>query len=123
MSSEQYRQLREKTFTSPQLLGDQYSKSPHDLVQFEAAFEQQEQGTGFKYIVRYARLNTLGRYPKTFKVVPDTRRHELFRLIEHSARVSQQNRKRRYRQGENIVTRRRWYDVEWSISASSLAQN
>lgn len=106
VSSEQYRQLREKNFYITAITWRSVQQvPPHDLVQFEAAFEQQEQGTGFKYIVRYARLNTLGRYPKTFKVVPDTRRHELFRLIEHSARVSQQ------KQEEEISARREHRDA------------
>ncbi|WP_454068076.1 hypothetical protein [Brucella anthropi] len=56
VSSEQYRQLREKNFYITAITWRSVQQvPPHDLVQFEAAFEQQEQGTGFKYIVRYAR--------------------------------------------------------------------
>jgi hypothetical protein len=87
VASEQYQQLRKGgffitaiTWRSKQL------KEPHDMIQFDASFEDGPAGTGFKYGVRYASRLQNGDYGKNFKPVEDHAKPLLFELIEITAR-------------------------------------
>lgn len=89
LSTAQYNQLINSGFfiTSMTWRAIQ-EKPPHDKVQFEAGFENQEEGTGFRYLFRYSQLNSQGEYPTAFKVVPEPRRKDLCQLLEDAARTS-----------------------------------
>jgi hypothetical protein len=87
LASPQYRQLAESGFfiTSMTWRAEQ-TADPRDRVQFDVSFEDGKAGFGFRYLVRIAELSRRGAYPQQFKAPSDTKKKQLFDLIETTAR-------------------------------------
>ena len=87
LASPHYQQLRDAGFfvTSMTWRAIQIA-FPYDKISFDVAFDNQEEGTGFKYLVRYAQQKADGEYSTHYKTVPTARRKELCQLIESAAR-------------------------------------
>ncbi|MBA9067808.1 hypothetical protein FHR71_001543 [Methylobacterium sp. RAS18] len=87
-ATDEYQKLLEKGFflTSLTWMSEQQAE-PRDKVQFEVAFENGVEGTGFRYAVRYSPRRSAGDYSKSFQSVPETRKPVLCKLIEETARA------------------------------------
>lgn len=89
LASPHYQQLRDSGFFITSMTWRAIQQAaPHDKISFEVAFDNQEEGTGFKYLVRYVQQKPHGDYSANFKVVPPARRKELCQLIENAARMA-----------------------------------
>jgi len=87
VASKQYQQLQKGGFFITAITWrSKQQQSPHDLIQFDASFDDGVAGTGFKYGVRYASLMQNGEYSKNFKAVEEFSKPALFELIEKTAR-------------------------------------
>jgi hypothetical protein len=87
VASPEYQQLRAGGFYITAITWrSKCDNIPFDLVQFEASFENPEEGTGFRYNVRVANKKADGEYVKNFKTADEDDRTKLFALIESSAR-------------------------------------
>lgn len=87
-ATDEYQKLLETGFflTSLTWVSEQQAE-PRDKVQFEVAFENGVEGTGFRYAVRYSPRRSTGDYSKSFQAVPETRKPVLCKLIEETARA------------------------------------
>lgn len=89
LASPQYQQLRDAGFFVTSMTWRAIQEAvPNDKVSFEVAFDNPEEGTGFKYLVRYAQQKADGDYSLNYKPVPPARRKELCELIENAARTA-----------------------------------
>ena len=88
-SSDEYQSLRKKGFfiTSISWSAEQKETS-QDIILFDAAFNDGENGSGFKYSIRGARRYQEGQHLKTVKHVEDHEKEKLFNLLEHTARAT-----------------------------------
>lgn len=88
VASPQYQQLKQGGFYITSITWRAKEKiSPHDMIQFDASFENGIEGTGFKYgLKRSSRLKN-GQYAKQFRAVDENDRAQLFELLESAART------------------------------------
>lgn len=89
LASKQYKQMEEDGFfiTAIKWKATQ-TVHPFDKVEFEALFENANQGTGFQYRARHSRISDrTGTYPQNFKLPDDVFRKVLFSLLEQTARA------------------------------------
>jgi hypothetical protein len=88
--SKQYRQMEEDGFfiTSIKWEATQ-TVHPFDKAEFEALFENAQEGTGFQYLARHSRRSErTGTYPRNFKLPDDAIRKVLFSLLEQTAQTA-----------------------------------
>jgi hypothetical protein len=87
VATEQYQSLRKGGFFLTAITWRARAlTSPHDMVEFDASFDNGLEGTGFKYGMRYSKLLRKGEYAKGFRPVEENRKPGLFELIESAAR-------------------------------------
>jgi len=87
LASPHYQQLRDGGFFVTSMTWRAIQEAvPNDKISFEVSFDNQEEGTGFKYLVRYAQQKSDGDYSVNYKAVPPARKKELCGLIENAAR-------------------------------------
>lgn len=86
-TSEEYQSLRKKGFfiTSISWSAEQ-TEFPQDIMLFDAAFNDGENGSGFKYSVRGTRRYQEGQHLKTIRPVESHEEESLFNLLEQTAR-------------------------------------
>lgn len=87
--SKQYKQMEEDGFfiTSIKWEATQ-TVHPFDRAEFEASFENAQEGTGFQYRARHSRRSErTGTYPHNFKLPDEGVRKVLFSLLEATART------------------------------------
>lgn len=85
-ASPQYQRLLEEGFFITSLTWRSKGQhAPHEMVQFNVAFDNGVHGTGFKYEVKAASHRN-GQYNKYFKPVDGEKKIKLFELIEATAR-------------------------------------
>ncbi|EKJ93002.1 hypothetical protein C241_27300, partial [Bradyrhizobium lupini HPC(L)] len=87
--SKQYKQMEEDGFFITAIKWEAtQTVHPFDKVEFEALFENGQDGTGFQYRARHSRLSERsGTYPHNFKLPADGIKKVLFSLLEQTART------------------------------------
>lgn len=87
--SEEYQSLLKKGFFITSIIWRAKQKTiPYPIVEFEAAFEEPENGKGFKYLVRGA-LNYVDKeYTKTLRPIEPENKQKFLALIEHTASIA-----------------------------------
>lgn len=92
LASEEYQSLQNKGFFITSIIWrSKQMKTPYSIIEFEAAFEEPEEGKGFKYSVRGA-LNFIdGEYTKTLRPIDQDIKQELLSLIERTASIAISN--------------------------------
>lgn len=86
--SKQYKQMEEDGFFITAIKWEAtQTEHPFDKVEFEASFEDAQEGTGFQYRARHSRRSErTGTYPHNFKLPDDGVRKVLFSLLEQTSR-------------------------------------
>ncbi|WP_026622594.1 hypothetical protein M728_005709 (plasmid) [Ensifer sp. WSM1721] len=87
--SKQYKQMEEDGFFITSIKWEATQTAhPFDRVEFEASFENAQEGTGFQYRARHSRRSErTGTYPHNFKLPDDGVRKVLFSLLERTSRT------------------------------------
>jgi len=84
--SEEYQSLQRKGFFITSIIWRSKQLSfPFPIIEFEAAFEEPELGTGFKYSVRGALNLSDGEYTKTLRPIDAEMKQSLLSLLEETA--------------------------------------
>ena len=98
--SEEYKRLKEKGFflTSIQWSGRR-NASPHELVQFDAGFDDPVAGVGYRYGVRTWRVPLeSGQYAKSWTTVPAEEKVRLSGLLQQASMAVYQEIKKEFNQ-------------------------
>jgi hypothetical protein len=85
--SEEYKRLKEKGFflTSIHWAGRR-NASPHEIVQFDAGFDNPAAGVGYRYGVRTWRVPLeSGQLPKSWTTIPAEEKAQLSSLLQHAS--------------------------------------
>jgi hypothetical protein len=87
--SKQYKQMEEDGFFITAIKWEAtQTVHPFDKAEFEALFENAQEGTGFQYRARHSRRSErTGSYPHNFKLPDDAIKKVLFSLLEQTART------------------------------------
>ncbi|MET3456552.1 hypothetical protein [Pseudomonas kilonensis] len=86
LASEEYQSLTRKGFFITSIIWRSVlNKAPHSMVEFEAAFEDPLQGTGFKYFVRGAYRYVELQYTKTIRPVSTEDKEKYLGIIEETS--------------------------------------
>jgi len=86
LASEEYQQLRQRGFYITSLVWRaKLTRPDYRIVEFEAAFDEPEQGKGFKYNIRGAQFLRGSEYTKTLRHIEPEERQELLTLLEQAA--------------------------------------
>lgn len=84
--SAEYQLLRDKGFFITSITWKaQQTKSPFNIVEFDAGFEEPEEGRGFRYNVRGLYRNRDGEFTKTIQPLSAAHKEEIFPIIERTA--------------------------------------
>lgn len=88
LASKQYKQMEDDGFFITSIKWEATQTAhPFDRAEFEASFENAQQGTGFQYRARHSRRSERsGSYPQNFKLPEEAIKKELFSLLEETAR-------------------------------------
>lgn len=87
LASSEYQSLKRKGFYITSITWrSQQSSSPFNILEFDAGFEEPEQGTGFRYNVRGFYRNRNGEFTKTMLPLKPTHKETVFPVIEGTAR-------------------------------------
>jgi|WetSurMetagenome_2_1015567.scaffolds.fasta_scaffold00114_8 hypothetical protein len=90
LSATEYQQLRERGFYITWIVWrSEQTTSDYPIVEFEAGFDQPEEGKGFKYNIKGALHRLDGNtYTKTLRNIEPQRNQELLKLLEQTAHVT-----------------------------------
>lgn len=89
LASEEYQSLVKKGFFITSIIWRAKETTiPYPIVEFEAAFEEPEDGKGFKYSVRGALNFSEGEYTKTLRPIDAEAKEKLLSLIEQTANAT-----------------------------------
>jgi hypothetical protein len=84
--SAEYQLLKDKGFFITSITWKaQQTKSPFNIVEFDAGFEEPEEGRGFRYNVRGLYRNRDGQFTKTMQPLSAAHKEEIFPIIERTA--------------------------------------
>lgn len=94
--SAEYQLLKDKGFFITSITWKaQQTKSPFNIVEFDAGFEEPQEGRGFRYNVRGLYRNRDGEFTKTIQSLSAAHKEEIFPIIERTAlRVLEELRKK-----------------------------
>ncbi|MCU1301400.1 MAG: hypothetical protein JWQ87_1684 [Candidatus Sulfotelmatobacter sp.] len=84
--SAEYQLLKDKGFFITSITWKaQQTKSPFNIVEYDAGFEEPEEGRGFRYNVRGLYRNRDGEFTKTIQALSAAHKEEIFPIIERTA--------------------------------------
>lgn len=84
--SAEYQLLREKGFFITSITWKaKQTDSPYNIVEFDAGYEEPEEGRGFRYNVRGLYRNREGEFTKTLQPLSAAHKEEIFPIIERTA--------------------------------------
>jgi hypothetical protein len=86
LASPEYKQLKQKGFYLTSITWiSQQATTPYNRFEFEAGFEEPEDGKSFRYNVRGVYRQQEGEYTKTLRPLKDDHKQEIFPMIERTA--------------------------------------